>query len=57
MVPPAPAEAMVNALTAKGIYTEYVTFAEEAHGFRQAQTIQRALEAELAFYQKVFGDI
>ncbi|WP_039912963.1 S9 family peptidase [Cellvibrio mixtus] len=56
VVPPAQAEAMVNALTAKGIYTEYVAFAEEAHGFRQAQTIQRALEAELAFYQKVFAD-
>ncbi len=57
VVPPAQAEAMVNALTAKGIYTEYVTFAEEAHGFRQAQTIQHALEAELAFYQKVFADL
>lgn len=54
VVPPAQAEAMVNALTAKGIYTEYVTFAEEAHGFRQAQTIQHALESELAFYLKVF---
>lgn len=54
VVPPAQAEAMVNALTAKNIYTEYVTFAEEGHGFRQAQTIQRALEAELAFYVKVF---
>ena len=57
VVPPAQAEAMVNALTAKGIYTEYITFAEEAHGFRQAQTIQRALEAELAFYQKVFSEM
>lgn len=55
VVPPAQAEAMVNALTAKGIYTEYVTFAEEAHGFRQAHTIQRALEAELAFYLKIFA--
>lgn len=56
VVPPAQAEAMVNALTAKGIYTEYVTFAEEAHGFRQAKTIQQALEAELAFYLKVFDN-
>lgn len=55
VVPPAQAEAMVNALTQKGIYNEYVTFPEEAHGFRQAQTIQRALEAELAFYLKVFN--
>lgn len=57
VVPPAQAEAMVNALTTKGIYNEYVTFAEEAHGFRQAHTIQRALEAELAFYQKVFAEL
>lgn len=54
VVPPAQAEAMVAALKAKGIYTEYVTFAEEGHGFRQAQNIQRALEAELAFYLKIF---
>lgn len=54
VVPPAQAEAMVNALGGKGIYTEYITFAEEGHGFRQAHTIQRALEAELAFYVKVF---
>src|SRR5690606_26082196 len=46
VVPPEQAEAMVSALKAKGIYTEYVTFAEEGHGFRQAQNIQRALDAE-----------
>ncbi len=57
VVPPAQAEAMVNALTQKGIYTEYITFSEEAHGFRQAQSIQRALEAELAFYQKLFDEM
>ena len=54
VVPPEQAEAMVSALKAKGIYTEYVTFAEEGHGFRQAQNIQRALEAELRFYLNVF---
>lgn len=54
VVPPVQAEAMVAALKAKGIYTEYVTFADEGHGFRQAQNIQRAVEAELAFYLKIF---
>ncbi len=54
VVPPEQAEAMVAALSAKGIYTEYITFEEEGHGFRQAHNIQRALEAELAFYRKVF---
>lgn len=57
VVPPAQAEAMVNALRTKGIATEYITFAEEGHGFRQAQNIQRALNAELAFYQKIFSGI
>jgi dipeptidyl aminopeptidase/acylaminoacyl peptidase len=47
---------MVNALNTKGIYTEYITFAEEAHGFRQAQTIQQALSAELDFYLHVLGN-
>ncbi|WP_062066371.1 S9 family peptidase [Cellvibrio sp. OA-2007] len=56
VVPPAQAEAMVAALQQKGIMTQYVTFEEEAHGFRQAQNIQRALTEELNFYLTVFGD-
>lgn len=55
VVPPNQAEAMVNALTAKGITNAYVTFAEEGHGFRQAANIERAQEAELFFYSRVFG--
>ena len=30
-------------------------FEGESHGFRRAETIARALEAELAFYARVFG--
>jgi len=55
VVPPAQAEAMVAALTAKRIYTEYVTFAEEGHGFRQGENIEQALTAELNFYLKIFA--
>jgi dipeptidyl aminopeptidase/acylaminoacyl peptidase len=55
VVPPAQAEAMVDALRTKGIKTAYVTFEEEGHGFRQAQNIQRALNEELAFYLQVFA--
>lgn len=55
VVPPNQAEAMVKALTKKGIANAYVTFAEEGHGFRQAQNIVRAIEAELYFYSQVFG--
>ncbi len=57
VVPPNQAEAMVNALTAKGIKNAYVTFAEEGHGFRQAESIQKAIEAELGFYLEVFNDV
>jgi hypothetical protein len=32
-----------------------VPFAGEQHGFRQAANIKRALDAELAFYARVFG--
>jgi len=54
VVPPAQAEAMVCALRDKGIKTQYLSFPEEGHGFRQAQNIRRALVAELAFYQDIF---
>lgn len=55
IVPPNQAEAMVEALTRKGITNALVLFPEEGHGFRQAPNIRRALEAELYFYSQVFG--
>jgi dipeptidyl aminopeptidase/acylaminoacyl peptidase len=55
VVPPSQAERMVEALRAKGIAVAYVSFAGEAHGFRRAENIRRALEAELSFYGQVFG--
>ncbi len=55
VVPPAQAEMMVAALRAKGLAVEYVTFAGEQHGFRKAETIRRAAEAELSFYGRVLG--
>ncbi len=54
IVPPNQAEAMAAALDAKGIANALVTFEEEGHGFRQAANIQRALEAELYFYSRIF---
>jgi dipeptidyl aminopeptidase/acylaminoacyl peptidase len=53
VVPPAQAEAMVEALREKGVVAEYVPFEGEQHGFRRAENIQRSLEEELAFYQRV----
>ena len=55
VVPPGQAEAMRDALAAKGIAVEHLLFAGEGHGFRQAKNIRRAVEAEHAFFQKVFG--
>ena len=55
VVPPEQAEMMVRALDAKGIPHAYVAFEGEGHGFRRAANIERAAEAELYFYGKVFG--
>lgn len=52
VVPPNQAEAMVTALQQKNIPVEYVTFADEGHGFRQANNIKFLYEKELAFYQQ-----
>jgi dipeptidyl aminopeptidase/acylaminoacyl peptidase len=54
-VPPAQAQAMFDAVNAKGLPVAYLLFEGEQHGFRRAQTIRRVLEAELYFYGKVFG--
>jgi dipeptidyl aminopeptidase/acylaminoacyl peptidase len=55
VVPPNQATMMVEALRAKGVPVAYVPFEGEQHGFRRAENIKRALEAELYFYSRVFG--
>ena len=55
IVPPNQSEAMFIAVRNKGLPTAYVTFEGEQHGFRKAENIKRALEAELYFYSRVFG--
>ncbi|MGP1387708.1 MAG: S9 family peptidase [Thainema sp.] len=55
IVPPNQAELMVNALKQKGIPVAYVLFEGEQHGFRKAENIKRALDAEFYFYARVFG--
>lgn len=52
VVPPSQSEAMYRALVGRGLPAEYVTFAGEGHGFRRAETIEKALATELAFYRK-----
>jgi dipeptidyl aminopeptidase/acylaminoacyl peptidase len=54
VVPPNQAEKMVDALRQKGMPVAYLLFVGEQHGFRRAQNIKRALDAELYFYSKIF---
>jgi dipeptidyl aminopeptidase/acylaminoacyl peptidase len=55
VVPAAQAEAMYSAVRAKGLPVAYLLFEHEQHGFRRAENIRRALEAELWFYGRVLG--
>ena len=55
VVPPNQAEMMLKALRQKGLPVAYVPFEGEQHGFRRAENIKRALDAELYFYSRIFG--
>jgi len=50
VVPPSQAEAMVEKLRQKGLAVGYFLFSGEQHGFRKAENIKRALDAELYFF-------
>ncbi len=54
VVPPAQSRSMFEAVRAKEIPVAYLLFAGEQHGFRKAENIKRACEAELYFYSKIF---
>ncbi|MFI7275429.1 LpqB family beta-propeller domain-containing protein [Streptomyces sp. NPDC049879] len=53
--PPAQAERFLAEVAEHGVPHAYLTFEGEGHGFRRAETIRRALEAELALYCAAFG--
>jgi dipeptidyl aminopeptidase/acylaminoacyl peptidase len=53
--PPVQADEFIAGLAGTGIPHAYLTFEGEQHGFRRAESIQTALEAELSFYGQVFG--
>ena len=55
VVPPQQSEMMVDALKQRGVPVAYVPLEGEGHGFRKAENIVRTLEAELYFYQRIFG--
>lgn len=55
VVPANQAETMAAALRRRGLPVAHLTFEGEQHGFRRSETLQRALEAELYFYGRIFG--
>jgi len=55
VVPPSQAHAMADALRTRGVPFALVEFPDEGHGFRKADNVVRALEAELAFFARCFG--
>ena len=55
IVPPSQSKAIADDLAAHQIPHAYLEFEGESHGFRKAETVIAALEAELAFYGEVFG--
>jgi dipeptidyl aminopeptidase/acylaminoacyl peptidase len=55
IVPPAQSEAIVGALRDTGVPVAYLLFEGEQHGFRRAENVRRALDAELSFYAQVLG--
>ncbi len=55
IVPPNQSEKMFQAARARGVPAAYLLFEGEQHGFRKAENIRRAFEAELYFYARIFG--
>jgi dipeptidyl aminopeptidase/acylaminoacyl peptidase len=53
IVPPSQSEKMYESLKKRKIPTAYLLFKGEQHGFRKAENIQRALEAQLYFFSKI----
>ncbi|MEU0676562.1 prolyl oligopeptidase family serine peptidase [Streptomyces sp. NPDC006172] len=53
--PPAQAERLLSRIAGRGVPHAYLAFEGEGHGFRRAETMVRALEAELSLYAQVFG--
>ncbi len=53
--PPVQCERFLARLAGRGVPHAYLTFEGEGHGFRRAETMVRALEAEMSLYAQVFG--
>lgn len=54
VVPPNQATMMAEAVSQKGLPVAHIEYEGEGHGFRQAENVQHATLAELAFFGRVF---
>jgi dienelactone hydrolase len=55
VTPPNQATTIARALEEKGVPVAFLSFPDEGHGFRQAETIRRTLDGEFYFYCRIFG--
>ncbi len=55
VVPPAQAQAMVDAAARQGVPHAHIEFEGEGHGFRKPENIVTWLQSELGFYGEVMG--
>ena len=55
VVPAEQSESIARDLAARGIAHAYIAFDGESHGFRKAETIMAALDAEISFYGQILG--
>ncbi|KAI0031170.1 alpha/beta-hydrolase [Vararia minispora EC-137] len=53
VVPPEQAEIIVKKIREQRGHVEFMSFEGEGHGWRKSETIKAALEAEIAFYEKM----
>ena len=55
VVPPQQSESIAKDLAAHGTRHAYIAFEGESHGFRGAEAVTTAIEAELSFYGQILG--
>jgi dienelactone hydrolase len=53
--PPEQAQAIVDAVAARGLWHRYLTFAGEGHGFRKQSSVRDSLLAEAELYSHTMG--
>ncbi|MCM2386935.1 LpqB family beta-propeller domain-containing protein [Streptomyces albipurpureus] len=53
--PPAQAQRLLAQMVGRGVPHAYIAFEGEGHGFRRADSMVRAIEAELSLYAQTFG--